>query len=173
MSEDNYPPFIYFFGLPAAGKNYAGRVMAESFGYTFYDGDLDLTPEMRDAVREERPFTEAMRDRFYALLVGRIADLRAKHPRLAFCQATFKEHHRELIWRAFPDVVFVLVEATAEARAGRLARGGNPVTVDYAQRIDALFEPPRHPHFVITNNDGREDVVRQLAALLDWFARSA
>lgn len=171
MGAAMYPPFLYFFGLPAAGKNYVGHVTAEEFGYAFYDGDIDLTPEMRDAVREERPFTEAMRDRFYALLVGRIAELRAAHSRLAFCQATFKEHHRELIRSEFPDVVFVLVEATPAVRASRLARGGNPVTVDYARRIDALFEPPSHPHFIITNNDGREDVVRQLAALLDWFVR--
>lgn len=171
MSEANYPPFVYFFGLPAAGKNYAGRVLAEEFGYSFYDGDLDLTAEMRDAVREERPFTEAMRDRFYSLLIDRIAELRAEHSRLAFCQATFKEHHRGMIADAFPDVVFVMVEATPEVRASRLARGGNPVTVDYARQIGAFFEPPRHPHFVITNNDDREDVVRQLAALLNWFER--
>lgn len=170
MNEPMYPPFVYFFGLPAAGKNYAGRVMAEEFGYTFYDGDLDLTLEMRDAMREERPFTAAMRDRFYTLLIERIAGLRTEHSRLAFCQATFKEHHRDMIARAFPDVVFVLVEATPETRASRLARGGNPVTIDYAQRIGTLFEPPRHPHFIITNDDGREEVVRQLAALLNWLA---
>lgn len=164
---------IYLFGLPAAGKNYVGRVLAESFGYTFYDGDMDLTPEMRDAVREERPFTDAMRDRFYAALVARIASLRAEHPNLAFCQATFKERHRSLITEAFPDVVFVLVEADEAARMARLAQGNNPVTVDYARRIAAFFESPQHPHFIITNNDGRPDVERQLAALLAWLGEIA
>lgn len=115
---------IYLFGLPAAGKNYVGRVLAEEFGYTFYDGDLDLTPEMRDAVREERPFTAGMRDRYYAILIDRIAELRAGFPDLAFGQATFKEHHRQLVQSAFPDVVFVLVEASAVVRAERLSRGG-------------------------------------------------
>ncbi|MCL4802981.1 MAG: hypothetical protein KJ046_01625 [Anaerolineae bacterium] len=161
---------IYLFGLPAAGKNYVGRVLAEEFGYTFYDGDLDLTPEMRDAVREERPFTAGMRDRYYAILIDRIAELRAGFPDLAFGQATFKEHHRQLVQSAFPDVVFVLVEASAVVRAERLSRGGNPVTVEYARRIDGLFERPRHPHFIITNNDGREEIVRQLAGLLAWLS---
>ncbi len=168
--NDDSPLLIYLFGLPAAGKNYVGRVLEESFGFIFYDGDLDLTPEMRDAVREERPFTEGMRDRFYRLLVGRVTELHTQHPRLAFGQATFKEHHRELMREAFPDVVFVLVEAEAEVRAERLARGGNPVTVEYARLIDGLFERPQHPHFIITNNEGREDVVRQLAALLAWLS---
>lgn len=161
---------IYLFGLPAAGKNYVGEVLADEFGYTFYDGDLDLTPEMRDAVRDGRPFTEAMRDRFYALLIDRISELRPAHPELAFCQATFKEHHREGIAAAHPDVVFVLVEADEAVRVARLSRGNNPVTVEYARLIAGFFEPPRHPHFVISNNEGRDDVVRQLTALMDWFA---
>lgn len=161
---------IYLFGLPAAGKNYVGQVLADEFGYTFYDGDLDLTPEMRDAVREGRPFTEAMRDRFYTLLIDRITELRPAHPDLAFCQATFKEHHRERIAAAHPDVIFVLVEADEAVRVARLSRGNNPVTVEYARLIAAFFEPPRHPHFVITNNEERDDVVRQLAALLDRLA---
>ena len=33
--------FLYLFGLPAAGKNYVGQVLADAFGYTFYDGDRD------------------------------------------------------------------------------------------------------------------------------------
>jgi gluconate kinase len=157
---------IYLFGLPAAGKNYVGQVLAEEFGYTFYDGDLDLTPEMRQALREERPFTDEMRDRFYAALIERLARLRRDHPNLAFCQATFKERHRRLIAAAFPDVVFALVEAEEDVRMARLARGGTPVTVEYARRITAFFEPPQHPHYVIRNNGEREDVVWQLAALL-------
>lgn len=164
---------IYLFGLPAAGKNYVGQVLAETFGYTFYDGDLDLTPEMRDAVREQRPFTDPMRDRFYTALVTRIGSLRIEHSDLAFCQATFKERHRALIAEAYPDVVFVLVEATEPVRMARLAEGNNPVTVDYAKRIAGFFEPPRHPHFIITNNGGRDEVERQLAALLAWLEEIA
>ena len=68
--------FLYLFGLPAAGKNYVGQVLADEFGYTFYDGDLDLTDELRHAVRDGRPFTDPMRDRFYTALVERIAALR-------------------------------------------------------------------------------------------------
>lgn len=160
---------IYLFGLPAAGKNYVGEVLADEFGYTFYDGDLDLTPEMRDAVREGRPFTEAMRDRFYTALVGRIAELHGVHPNLAFCQATFKERHRALIAAAHPDIVYVLVEADEAVRVARLAQGVTPVTVEYARLIADFFEPPRHPHFIIVNNAGHAEVLEQLAALLAWF----
>ena len=141
-------------------------MLAEEFGYTFYDGDLDMTDELRHAVRDGRPFTDPMRDRFYAALVARIAALRRDHADLAFCQATFKERHRALVAEAFPDVVFVLVEASEAVRLTRLARGGNPVTVDYARQIATFFEPPRHAHFVIRNEGGRAEVVAQLARLL-------
>ncbi len=161
---------IYLFGLPAAGKNYVGRVLAEVFDFAFYDGDDDLTPEMREAVRTEQPFTDAMRDRYYALLIDRLAELTALQPDLAFCQATFKERHRQQIAAAFPDIVFVLVEADEAVRMARLAQGGNPVTVEYARRIAAFFEAPQHPHFVIRNDGDRADVVSQLDALLAWFA---
>lgn len=157
---------LYLFGLPAAGKNYVGQVLAEEFGFTFYDGDRDLTPEMRAAVREERPFTDAMRDRYYTALVARLADLRREHPALAFCQATFKERHRRLIADAFPDVVFVLVIADEATRLARLVGGNNPVTVEYARRIASFFEPPAHPHYVIVNERGRQEIVWQLAGLL-------
>ncbi len=162
---------IYLFGLPAAGKNYVGEVLAEAFGFTFYDGDHDLTPEMREAVRTQQPFTDPMRDRFYAALIERLAELRREHPFLAFCQATFKERHRRLVLDAYPDVVFVLVEADEAVRMARLAAGGNPVTPEYARRIAAFFEPPRHPHFIVHNNHGRREVVRQLALLLDGLIR--
>jgi hypothetical protein len=63
----------------------------------------------------------------------------------------------------------VLVAADETVRLARLARGDNPVTVNYAQRIAAFFEPPQHPHFVIRNEGSREEVVEQLRRLLGWL----
>ena len=157
---------LYLFGLPAAGKNYVGRVLDEEFGFTFYDGDRDLTAEIRSALKAQQPFTDAMRDRYYAVLIERIGRLRCEHPFLAFGQATFKEKHRLQIAAAFPDITFVLVQADEEVRMARLSRGGNPVSVTYARRIAGFYEPPGHPHYVVTNNGGREEVVRQLADML-------
>lgn len=163
---------LYLFGLPAAGKNYVGTILAETFGYTFYDGDLNLPEEMREAVREGRPFTEEMRDRYYEMIVDQIRELRTDHQQLAFGQATFKERHRQQIAEAFPDVVFVLVESTEELRHARLARGNNPVTVEYARRIASFFEPPQHPHYTICNNFDRAFVVSQLERMLANLAET-
>ncbi|MFO7663411.1 MAG: shikimate kinase [Chloroflexota bacterium] len=162
--------FIYLFGLPAAGKNYVGQVLAEDFGFTFYDGDIDLTQEMRDAVRDQIPFTDGMRDRYYARLTDRIEELRQTAPDLAFGQATFKERHRRQIAASFPDVVFVLVQADEVVRMARLRESNSAVTVEYARLIASFFEPPKHAHIVIENNDRREAVVSQLAS---WLTRQS
>jgi gluconokinase len=158
--------FIYLFGLPAAGKNYVGQILAEDFGYVFYDGDIDLTPEMREAVRNQIPFTEGMRDRYYARLIDRIGELRQTTSDLAFGQATFKERHRRQIAASFPDVVFVLVKADEAVRMARLRESNSDVTVEYARLIASFFESPEHAHIVIENNDQREEVVNQLARRL-------
>jgi gluconokinase len=158
--------FIYLFGLPAAGKNFVGQVMADDFGYVFYDGDTDLTPEMRDAVRDEIPFTNEMRDRFYARLVERIGELRQTTHYLAFAQATFKERHRQQIATSFPDVMFVLVQADERVRMARLRESNSAVTVEYARLIASFFEPPQHEHVIVENNGRRAEVVKQLKRLL-------
>lgn len=157
---------IYLFGLPAAGKNYVGQVLAEEFGFHFHDGDLDLTDELREAVRDGRPFTDPMRDRYFAVLLEVIGDLTARYPKLAFGQATFKERHRRLVLERFPQTRFVLVTADEEARLARLARGNNPVTVDYARRIVAFFEPPQHPYVELFNNGDRAAVLEQLRGIV-------
>lgn len=163
---------LYLYGLAAAGKNYVGGVLQESFGFTFYDGDIDLTEELREAVRAEQPFTDAMRDRFYAVVIRRMGELRGAIPFLAFGQATFKERHRRQILAAYPEVIFVLVTADFGVRMARLQDGMNPVTADYAQRIDAFFEPPGHPTYTIDNSGTRADVAAQCLALLSELART-
>lgn len=163
---------LYLYGLAAAGKNYVGGVLEESFGFTFYDGDLDLTDELREAVRAEQPFTDAMRDRFYAVVVRRIGELREQVPFLAFAQATFKERHRQQILAAYPETVFVLVTADFDVRMARLQDGMNPVTADYAQRIDAFFEAPQHATMVIDNSGSRSAVAGQCLALLSELAHT-
>lgn len=163
---------LYLYGLSAAGKNFVGHVLEDSFGFTFYDGDWDLTDELREAVRTKQPFTDDMRDRYYAIIVRRLAELRASNPFLVFGQATFKERHRQQILAAHPDTIFVLITADLSLRMGRLQRGNNPVTADYAQRIDQFFEPPQHPSYTIHNSGTRSDVVRQCLNLLSELART-
>jgi gluconate kinase len=157
---------IYLFGLPAAGKNYVGEVLAEEFGFYFHDADCDLTADMLEAIWLGQPFTEVMRDRFYDVVIKRLEELTAAHENVAIAQATFKEKHRQRILQRFPGAIMVLVEADERIRLERLRQANNLITVEYARQIAGFYEPPGHPVVVIQNNDGREAVVRQLVELL-------
>lgn len=163
---------LYLFGLPAAGKNFVGHVLQDSFGFTFYDGDWDLTDELREAVRTKQPFTDDMRDRYYAIIVRRLVELREGNRFLVFGQATFKERHRRQILAAHPDTIFVLVTAESSLRMARLQQGNNPVTADYARKIDQFFEPPQHPAYTIHNSGTRSDVAQLCLDLLSELART-
>lgn len=171
MAEKDYNSLtfmlIYLFGLPAAGKNYVGELLAEEFGFHFHDADCDLTADMHEAIRLGQPFTEAMRDRFYDVVIERIEELTAAHENVAVAQATFKEKHRNRILERFPEALMVLIEADEAVRIERLQRGNNLIMADYALQIARLYEPPICACEVLENNDGRQAVVAQLVGLLE------
>src|SRR5690606_4548719 len=56
---------LVLFGIPGAGKTYVGRVLAADFGFHFRDVDQDLPDEMREAIVNKQPVTDAMRDAFF------------------------------------------------------------------------------------------------------------
>ncbi len=59
---------LIVFGLPGAGKTYVGKLLKDEFGFYFYDGDRDLTDEMRQALKEKKLFNDSMRDVFFQQL---------------------------------------------------------------------------------------------------------
>lgn len=163
---------IYLYGLAGAGKNYVGGVLQDTFGFAFYDGDLDLTGELREAIHTNRPFTDEMRDRFYEVVSRRIGELRIDFRFLTYGQATFKERHRRQILAAYPDTIMVLVTADFPVRMARLQHDDRLIAADYARRIDPFFEPPQHPTFQIDNSSTRANVEAQCLALLSEPART-
>ncbi len=54
-------PLIILFGTTGAGKTFIGRLLEKEFGYHFYDGDVDLTEEMKTALHSMQPINDAMR----------------------------------------------------------------------------------------------------------------
>jgi len=40
------------------GKTYIGKIFEKYFSYYFYDGDYDLTKEMKMAIKERKTFTD-------------------------------------------------------------------------------------------------------------------
>lgn len=153
---------LILFGLPGAGKNYVGRILAEDFGYHFHDGDDDLPTEMRTAIAQGQAATQAMRDAHTENIITHIAGLSADGADIAIAAAFFKERNRLQLLAQYPDARFVLVETTRDLLLERLARRTNHLAdLAYAQKIFALFEPPQAHPYVTLRNVGNRAVVKR------------
>ncbi len=141
-SQDQLPALVFFFGLAGAGKTYCGNLVSAQLGYHCYDLDTDCTPEMRAAIAAGTPFTEQMRDDFFAIVTQRISDLKQKHPKLLVMQAAYKARHRALVVSHHPGLRMVWVDAPDELITDRLQARGDAVSAQYASRIRANFEAP-------------------------------
>ena len=163
-----------FYGPSGAGKSYVGRVCAEEFGFDHYDGDRDLTPEMRRALREQRAFTPEMRAQFTDVLSHGIRERRLELgqsrppvPGLAVTQGLFKNRERDRLQREFPEARLVWVRAPEAQLEARLrARSGHIASRDYARLVNSGFEPPAAGSPVLDNDGDRARVVEQLRGYL-------
>lgn len=160
---------LILFGLPGAGKNFTGMALAGLLDAHFHDADEDLSAEMRDSINRRIPLTDEIRDRYYEIVVQRIRELKAEHPRLIVAQALIRNRHRQLIRRAHPEAQFVLVDAPPDLRLERLRRRDpeqvDRITPEYAAVIEAAFEPPTHPYHTLINDADADAVCARLDAL--------
>jgi len=160
---------IILFGLPAAGKNYVGRILADDYDFYFHDSDDDLPPDMLQTIQNKQIATEAMRDAHLQNIMGRIRQLQQTHRDIAIAAALFKERHRRAIAATFPGALLIWVQAAPEQLTARLCARQNHLADEvYARKIFAEFEPPQLDHLTIDNNQGPEHIRQQIEQLPAW-----
>jgi gluconate kinase len=159
---------IILFGTTGAGKTFIGKLLEKEFGYYFYDGDTDLTEEVKTALHSLMPITDAMRNRFINHLIAAIVKLTRKYPNLAVAQTFIKEKDRQKLLKKLPQAKFILVEAKTERRyKRRRARADYPWDETYVKKIDSSFETPEIPYQTISNdNDGIDKLKADLQRLV-------
>ena len=159
---------IILFGLPGTGKTYVGKIFEKYFDYHFYDGDNDLTPEMKTAIKTKTVFTDKMRDAYFKILISKIQDLKSKHKNLVVAQTFIKEKYRLNLIEKISDAKFVLVEAKKEIREKRLQeRVDYPLDLEYAGKMELNFDKPIVNHqIIINNNDGEENIKKQIVSVI-------
>jgi len=163
-----------FFGQSGAGKSFVGRVCAEEFGFDVYDGDRDLTPDMQQALREHRLFTDEMRVAFTAVLTRGVRERCLESTQrqssvsgLAVCTALFKIRDRNQLQLDLPDARLIWVRASEPIIEARLqARMGHVASSSYARFVNRGFEPPELGSDTLDNDGDRHRVVEQLRAYL-------
>lgn len=154
-------PFILF-GLPGTGKTFVGKVFEKYFDYYFYDGDNDLTPEMKTAIKTKTVFTDQMRDVFFERLINKIKDLVGKHKRLVVAQTFIKEKYRIDLLKKISGSKFILVETKKDIREKRLIeRIDYPLDLEYARKMKGNFDTPTIDYLIMINNSYGEDNIKK------------
>ncbi|MEK7522060.1 MAG: shikimate kinase [Patescibacteria group bacterium] len=155
---------IILFGLPGTGKTYVGKIFEKYFNYYFYDGDNDLTEEMKEAIKTKTVFTDEMRDVFFKKLIGNIKELTKKHKKLVIAQTFIKEKYRVNLLKKIPEAKFILIETKKEIREKHLQeRVDYPLDLEYARKMEVNFNEPTIDYSIIINNeDGEENIKRQI-----------
>ena len=159
------PPVLFFFGLAGAGKTHVGRLVSQRTGRFFYDADDDISDEMRQALADQRPFTEAMREEFFPRVVERIKALQQQYTTIVVTQGVYKQRHRDYLIRQIPDIEMLCVTCSQAVLQQRLAARAQGISPDSAAALLADFEPPAPAMHVIHNDGDDAAVVRQLRAL--------
>lgn len=158
---------VVLFGLPGTGKSFVGKVFEKYFDYYFYDGDNDLTEEMKEAIKIQKVFTDRMRDVFFEKLIGNIQELKSRHKRLAVAQTFIKEKYRVNLIGKIPETKFILIKTKKSIREKRLAqRISYPLEIEYARKMKLNFDKPVINHLTIINNID-DDIKKQIKLFID------
>ena len=153
---------LIFFGKTGAGKSYAAKMFAENFGYYFYDADLDLTVEMREAIAKSLVFSDEMRFKYFEAVQEKTKVLLKLNHRVALAQGFFKNKNRSKFTQAFPFAKFIWVDAAEDVLEQRILGRNSSVTLEYARKINQIFEPPEFSCEKITNSQGPIELLNEI-----------
>lgn len=159
---DLAPPVLFLFGLSGAGKSYVGDIIGELPHWFVYHADDHLTDDMRLALKENRPFTDTMRDRFFSIVAEKIPSLQRSHRHLVVTQGLYKQRHRDYLTSTIPDIEMLHVEASDQVITKRLATRIEGINIASASALRQDFDARSDDTKVIINDGGRSLIIHQL-----------
>eukprot|EP00746_Dinoflagellata_sp_MGD_P050900 gnl/MRDRNA2_/MRDRNA2_227445_c0_seq1.p1 gnl/MRDRNA2_/MRDRNA2_227445_c0~~gnl/MRDRNA2_/MRDRNA2_227445_c0_seq1.p1 ORF type:complete len:175 (+),score=28.39 gnl/MRDRNA2_/MRDRNA2_227445_c0_seq1:96-620(+) len=165
---------IYFFGLPACGKSFLGRILAESeTDAVFIEGDDLLPAELQKAVEEGRPFTQDMRDSYYSVIADAILRAIKSTQNVVVSQATIKLQNRTQLRRLLlgHNLRMVWVKCPEELTLQRLRQRGDWVTTDYYRKLKGTFDEGHDADYVLLN-DGTNDPLTLVTTMMQTLKNS-
>ena len=156
------PAVLFFYGLAGTGKTHVGQLASRLSGRFFYDADTDISDAMKQALAQQRPFTDAMRDEFFPRVVQRIRSLQQQHGALVVTQGVYKQRHRDYLRHAIADMDMVCVSCSDTVLHQRLAARAQGISPASASALLADFEPPEPGMRVLHNDSDDAALLHQL-----------
>ena len=152
---------VIIFGKPGAGKNFVGDVIAENFDFYHYDADSDIPKYLIDKIKTGQIATDQEREDFYQIVINKIRQLKNEYKNIIVSQALIKEKFRQMMLDEFPEAKFIWLRADKDIMANRLASREHFVSKKYADELEKIFEEPKIEHFILENNNGKEEIIKQ------------
>ncbi len=157
---------VILFGKAGAGKNYVAKIFHQQFGFFWYDADTHLTDEMVQSIREHRRFTDAMRTEFLEIIKMQTQTLLLHRDKVVLSQGLFMNRDRRDLVREFPFARLVWIDAAQELLEARILKRHGGISAEYARIINEHFEEPDFECSKIVNNDGEQEIVRQINTIV-------
>lgn len=152
---------IVLFGLPGVGKSFVGNLLQDEFGFYHYDGDQSLPEIMKQAIAQQLPITDDMRDIFFTKLTKKSQELLKTHPKLVISQTFIKEKYRNYFLAQIPSTQFIFIKANKSVRIKRLTeRTEYHLDIEYSQKMTTIFEKPKITHNIITNDTNGQEILK-------------
>lgn len=165
------PPVWLFFGLSGSGKSHVGELIGRTLNWPLYHADDDITPAMRQALAQARPFTDEMRDEYFQQLVQRIKHYRKPGQPLLVTQGVYKQRHRAWLSEQVPGLIPLWVDAPRELIRQRLGRRSDGVDMSSAAALEQDFELPPAGTLRINNDRDDSHILAQFDACRQAVAR--
>lgn len=157
------PRVIFFFGMSGAGKSYVGDIIgAFNKDCYVYHADEDITDAMEKALKSKRPFTDQMRDEFFAIIATKIRNLIKQYDQVVITQGAYKQKHRDYIAREVPGIEMIWVDASQDIIHERLKQRLEGISIESADALVKDFEEPPLLSKAISNTKDGNFIIEQL-----------
>lgn len=163
-------PVFFLFGLSGAGKSWVGDLVSAHTGWPVYHADVDITAQMRQALADAQPFTELMRDDYFARLPALIQARRVPDLPLIVTQGAYKQKHRDWLKHQVAGLQPIWIDAPVELILQRLQQRGQGIRAASAAALFNDFEAPANNSLRIVNDGDQDRVLQQCRACIATFA---
>jgi len=156
---------IIVMGVAGSGKTTVGRLLAESTGFQFLDGDTLHSPANLAKMSAGLPLTDSDRAPWLSAVRGRIVDTATHQQNLVVACSALKEAYRALLAAGVPVTWIYLKGRPDVVRARLQRRTGHFMKAELSSsQFEALEEPTNA--IVVDASQPPEAIVEEIVAQL-------